>query len=228
MSEQKPKIENPSEDISKQKRNVLKGIIASGGILSADAMVKDKWTTPIVDSVMLPAHAVQTAGGGDEGAGEQSITYFDVISRDAMTKSELIKDPASEKSFAERVLDQVIPQAKANHQIGQFNQLYICVTVTGTAFLLNITRDAGEGGIFNYATSGTVGVISMVSGVANQCPDSSSISNGFDVLVENPTDSNVSVTLNDTSTPEPIVALINRANCVPFMGTCPPREQVEP
>ena len=74
MSEKKPENEKSSAEFSKQKRNVLKGIIASGGILSADKMVKDQWTKPVIDSVMLPAHAVQTAGGGDEGEGEQSIS----------------------------------------------------------------------------------------------------------------------------------------------------------
>ena len=127
------------------------------------------------------------------------------------------------------MLDKVIPQANANHRINQFDQLYICVTVTGTAFVVNITRDAGSEGIFNYGTSGTVGIKSIISGVTNQCVIRGTTANDTGVLVENPNDSNATVTLTDEAgDADPIVAIINRANCIPFMGSCPPMEEEEP
>ncbi len=41
----------------KNRRSSLKRILVGGGIISAGSQVPDKWVRPVVDSVMLPAHA---------------------------------------------------------------------------------------------------------------------------------------------------------------------------
>ena len=41
----------------KNRRSSLKRILVGGGIISAGSQVPNKWVRPVVDSVMLPAHA---------------------------------------------------------------------------------------------------------------------------------------------------------------------------
>jgi len=53
------------------KRRLLKILAAGGGV----AVVKDKWTTPVVDNVLLPAHARMTNDG-------PSCTEFTVVVND--------------------------------------------------------------------------------------------------------------------------------------------------
>lgn len=50
------KIDNQA----KLRRKLLKTVIAGGGILGASRITTDKWLTPVIDSVVLPAHALTT------------------------------------------------------------------------------------------------------------------------------------------------------------------------
>jgi len=42
---------------SESRRNLLKSIAAGGGAIVAGKTLPEKWTAPVVDSVLLPAHA---------------------------------------------------------------------------------------------------------------------------------------------------------------------------
>lgn len=44
------------------RRTTLRKLLASGAVVATSQTVPDKWSKPVVDSVMLPAHA-QTSGG---------------------------------------------------------------------------------------------------------------------------------------------------------------------
>ncbi len=46
------------------RRDTLKGIIAGGGTVVTAASLKGQWSTPVIDSVVLPAHAQTTADVG--------------------------------------------------------------------------------------------------------------------------------------------------------------------
>lgn len=46
----------------KLRRNLMKSIFIGGGILGASHITMDKWLTPVIDSVMLPAHALTSPG----------------------------------------------------------------------------------------------------------------------------------------------------------------------
>jgi len=42
------------------RRNLLKSVMAAGGVIATDRLLPEQWTRPVVASVMLPAHAVST------------------------------------------------------------------------------------------------------------------------------------------------------------------------
>lgn len=42
---------------SDERRRVLKKILAGGGIAAGAAMLPERWTRPVVDAIVAPAHA---------------------------------------------------------------------------------------------------------------------------------------------------------------------------
>jgi hypothetical protein len=55
------------EQANKARRKLLKTIAAGGGVVVAGKSLPDSWTRPVVDSVMLPAHAQTSPGSGTGG-----------------------------------------------------------------------------------------------------------------------------------------------------------------
>jgi hypothetical protein len=47
-----------NKSIGKSRRNLLKSIAAGSGVIVAGKSLPENWTKPVVDSVMLPAHAI--------------------------------------------------------------------------------------------------------------------------------------------------------------------------
>jgi len=45
------------------RRKLLKTVVIGSGTLGVSGVIKDKWLTPVIDAVILPAHA-QTSGSG--------------------------------------------------------------------------------------------------------------------------------------------------------------------
>ena len=70
-----------------QKRKTLKKAAAVGGVLTTGAILPKEWVVPIVDSVMLPAHA-QTSSlpGADDD--DTATTDTDVTDTDTDTETE--------------------------------------------------------------------------------------------------------------------------------------------
>ena len=54
---------------SESRRKLLKSIAAGSGAVVAGKSLPENWTAPIVDSVVLPAHAATTGGDGEPGSG---------------------------------------------------------------------------------------------------------------------------------------------------------------
>ena len=69
MSDDKKVQSTPEEQPEKpEKRKTVRHMLTGGGVIGA-AAVGGKWHKPNVDSVLLPAHARATGGGGDPGEG---------------------------------------------------------------------------------------------------------------------------------------------------------------
>lgn len=77
----------------KNRRKLLKTVAAGGGAIIAGKTLPEKWGRPVVDSVLLPAHA-QTSGGPSTYSGA--------------TRASLVPD-----SLFAKALDTLIPQSHA-------------------------------------------------------------------------------------------------------------------
>ena len=69
-------MKKDSEDIqtdSPSKRETLRKLILAGGVVATADMIPDKWSKPVIESFILPAHAqaspVDSGGGGDLSGG---------------------------------------------------------------------------------------------------------------------------------------------------------------
>lgn len=92
------------------RRKLLKSIAAGSGVIVAGKSLPESWSRPIVDSVILPAHA-QTSGGPFAG---NATTTTPALGTDSV--------------FAQAA-DALIPQARAN---GIILPPYVCVEPNGT------------------------------------------------------------------------------------------------
>lgn len=62
---------------NKARRKLLKSIVAGSGAVVAGKSLPEGWTRPVVDSVMLPAHAQTSPGGGAGGGGGTCLVTGD-------------------------------------------------------------------------------------------------------------------------------------------------------
>lgn len=61
MSDEKKNIEDSKEDgveEIKSRREALRKILISGGVITSASFLPDKWVKPVVDSIVVPAHAL--------------------------------------------------------------------------------------------------------------------------------------------------------------------------
>ena len=73
----------------RQRRQTFKKILAGSSILSASAIMPDKWVKPVVDAVLLPAHAqasLITPQLNAAWAGGRGITSIEPRSGEGLTK----------------------------------------------------------------------------------------------------------------------------------------------
>ncbi len=74
MTDQK-KPEQAEKGIDKSRRGMLKKAAAGAGVaVVAGVTLPKKWTKPVMDSVILPAHAATTSGAGDTGGTTTTTT----------------------------------------------------------------------------------------------------------------------------------------------------------
>lgn len=97
-----------SDKNNKGRRKAVKSIAAGAGIVAAAGSV-DKWGKPIINSVMVPAHA-QMSNNNMNAIGIFSVANTMVSSTVEDMSSELIAD----ESISEELLEFFMPSASAN------------------------------------------------------------------------------------------------------------------
>jgi hypothetical protein len=90
-----------------QRRQTLKKILAGSSVVGASTVVPDAWVKPVVDAVVLPAHA------------QASLVMLPLNAAWAGGSSNGIIGvaPGSKESLAQRLLDQIVPEARAGNEI---------------------------------------------------------------------------------------------------------------
>ncbi|MEM7194624.1 MAG: hypothetical protein AAF402_06720 [Pseudomonadota bacterium] len=140
MKETDDKVKDPSG-----KRKTLKAL-ALGGI-GAGIAAPAAWQKPVVDSVVLPAHANTTASGGDGTGGTTmaptteapfSGNFFGNVNEVLTTSLQSPNDPLSDQELIARSeaspLTWLISDAKANGQ----EPTHVCIDVNGSSFSAQI------------------------------------------------------------------------------------------
>lgn len=138
------------------RRKLLKSIAAGSGAVVAGRTLPDSWSRPVVDSIVLPAHAQTSARiyGGLQ-----------------------VTDNESERNMFAEALDLVLPTAQADIPIG--GPPYICISVIG--FIASL---AVMGPAYNMIRRGTIKLDENMTGFGQivatppndvsqkgQCPD---------------------------------------------------------
>jgi hypothetical protein len=114
----------------KSRRKLLKSIAAGSGAIVAGKSLPESWSRPVVDSVMLPAHAMTSLITTHAGQTTQRVAQLD-----------------TDSMFAE-VLDTLVPEAKAQPPAADVTYDY-CITPnadrTAANFIIVVTwiEDSG-------------------------------------------------------------------------------------
>ncbi|MCK5359529.1 MAG: hypothetical protein KAJ95_02825, partial [Gammaproteobacteria bacterium] len=134
------------------RRKLLKSIAAGSGAIVAGKSLPESWSRPVVDSVLLPAHA-QTS----------PAVYAANLASLAMLESE-IKQAGNDRGL----INALIPDANAQYE-DPVN--YLCITVLGGVFYGRFAREYSPEHIDEYSNSGgTLGntlELSLFSGCGN-------------------------------------------------------------
>lgn len=103
-------MSNSDKNNNTRRRAVVKSIATGAGVVAA-AGNTDKWSKPIVNSVMIPAHAQASNPTAPLAVGTFSVTNASIATTttNSMT-SELIAD----ESISEELLEFFLPSAHAN------------------------------------------------------------------------------------------------------------------
>jgi len=131
---------------STDRRKVLIGL--SGGIVGATQLPK-AWTKPVVDSVMLPAHAATT---DDSGTLPPEVTT--TLAPASLFSGLFELNPAVNNTPIEDILSVIVPDAYAGSTVvsGQ-----MCIDTSGAPTFTTKVELVGDGGSWFYSGSGTIG-----------------------------------------------------------------------
>lgn len=77
------------KDVTSARRRLLKALMAGGGAGAIGGALPDRWTTPMVDAVLLPAHAQATASNGC-AASDPRITCPECLNTGLLTVGALV------------------------------------------------------------------------------------------------------------------------------------------
>ena len=120
------------------RRNLLKAIAGLGGAVAVGKALPQRWTQPVVDAVLLPAHA-QTSFAGN---GTYSASSTTIVMR-------------------ENWLDYLVAPAYANGYV--INAVSICIDVTDLVGAVTVYYSLGGGGCLLY--TGTIPDVTSFSNV---------------------------------------------------------------
>ena len=126
--------------LTKSRRKLLKSIALGGGAIAVGKTLPQSWTRPVVESVMLPAHAQ---------ASVPSVLSFSgqVFDSNSLTDN----TDANDKSLLAKVMDSVVPEAKADHNLAHTADL--CIEVNGSSCSIQML---GYSGGRHYEGSGSI------------------------------------------------------------------------
>lgn len=113
-----------SQGASPARRRLLKALVGAGGVMGTAALLPEKWSRPLVNRLMVPAHAQATAvtyAGGSSGPG-----------------------PAPREGLGNRLLDTLIPPANAQVQNGTQSPITVCISGTGATREVQIFSCCGS------------------------------------------------------------------------------------
>jgi hypothetical protein len=99
------------------RRRLLKSIMVGGGLATTSHTIPQRWSRPVVDTVVLPAHAQTSAIEGDFGGSGVAGSLVEAMS----------------------VLDMIAPRAYAGG-IQSTTELDVCASVNGGDVTLAIVR----------------------------------------------------------------------------------------
>lgn len=148
------------------RRKLLKSIAAGSGAIVAGKSLPESWSRPIVDSVMLPAHARTS---------DPTIYYSGTVQRGASIESD-------GNSLLAMLGNSLLPNVEASDHDGGYgkgNGWYICAIVSGgiadlTMGGLHYISSGDCAGIFrrgNIPLDGTIGTITGKAEDASNCGD---------------------------------------------------------
>ncbi|MEM7194198.1 MAG: hypothetical protein AAF402_04555 [Pseudomonadota bacterium] len=215
------------------RRAALKSTMLGGAAVTGAA-----WVTPVINTVILPAHAQTTDSGGEPGGGTDPILgpYFGDVSELLLTVNE---DPASSANSTDSLLAKAINTIVPNAHAGSDSNL-LCVEMTSDttynatlAYPYNLSMDDGwvveqneikllqiGSGYAYFRASGTIGTPSFLE---PDCPNFK----GYPLNVTMPTVNDVTITIFMASTTIPATACrLPEASCPTLYNPCV--EQVEP
>lgn len=94
---------------NQSRRTLLKSIAAGGGAVVAGKTLPDTWKKPVIDSVMLPAHA-QTSGEDFSGLYSTQNAFLRPVNRTGSGSPVRVA-----KGLGERLVGWLVPAAHAGH-----------------------------------------------------------------------------------------------------------------
>ena len=127
------KKDSPESPDSHDRRKLIKGVTAGG--IAAGVVAPDKWHRPVVDSVLLPAHAQTTTEEEEERSSRPSTRYYtgevDFVFEDS-------RDDGLFDSLAAKIANNAIGTAHAH---GSFAVVAGCVSLVGDAVDVAVSFD---------------------------------------------------------------------------------------
>ncbi len=154
-------LSQPPEQPTARRKALKKLLVGSGAAVAASQTLPTKWTKPVVDSVILPAHAQTTVVPTTTAA--PVINFRGPVSANAIVT--INNEP--ESLFA--ILDSIVPKAHAGTSTQSGD---MCIAVDGTSFTaavrFDFTRPTATDPIFLTA-SGTVGGGPVIMDNPNAC-----------------------------------------------------------
>lgn len=141
-TEEKAQVSGTGIDADEKRRKALKKILAGSGTVVTAAAMQDKWAKPVVDSVVLPAHA-QASGVAMRSSGVVAITNGSISDSDAQ--------------FAQSsILDTLIPAANAINGCILSGQCFDVSATTDSATVTMTDGNTATVGLSNGTGNGTL------------------------------------------------------------------------
>ena len=229
-------IKDPKKVTSSRRKVVKAGLI--GGTVAASQAAPTKWTKPVVSSVLLPAHAAATGGGGDGGEGNVTTYFRDITSlifaeTNLSNPSVVVENQAHgerDGNVVSRMADILIPESVAQSVLEP-----VPVPAPpprpiprGVTFSLCVIHDAGQVeitfiekrmGSFTYIWTASGSLDSNIGLNPPFCPNVDFINRS--IRISNPTDSSIDAQFTGGIKLFPGVISVPVGNCVPDTVVCP-------